>query len=197
MISAIILAGGASERMGRPKALLQDRGKTFLRHISEAIRQAGIDDIVLVVGAHADEIRSAIPWFSGKAVVNEQWKEGQLASLHAGISTFDRSAFDGFLVWPVDHPLVSAKTVQALVRRADENPGNIIIPTYKDRRGHPAIFPSAMIDALLHAPTSIGAKAVLHGHAELILHVPVDDEGVVIDIDTPGDYAMWVGIQSR
>jgi molybdenum cofactor cytidylyltransferase len=171
--------------MGTPKALLPYREGTFLEHLIQVTRHPRIGVTRVVLGAGADGIRAAAKLDPSVVVLNPDWEQGQLSSICAGIRCLQGLATDGIVLCPVDHPLVSAALVSDLVARFYEDKKAIVLPTYKGRRGHPAIFSNAMYDDLLAAPTDKGARVVVWAHAADVLEVPTDEEGVVLNINDP------------
>jgi molybdenum cofactor cytidylyltransferase len=191
LVPAIILAAGASARMGSPKALLKIGGKTFLRHIVDVLRDSGISGIVIVLGSGADRIADSLAWFDGKVVVNQDWQRGQLTSLISGLDAIGGRHIQGVLVCPVDHPLATSRLIRSMCE-AVEASQNIIIPVFKGIRGHPVIFPSRFIDSLRSAPLEMGARQLLRDHPDDILEIETDDEGVIRNIDTPEEYESFI-----
>jgi molybdenum cofactor cytidylyltransferase len=191
MISAIVLAAGASVRMGSPKALLKISGKTFLQHIVDVLASAGVHDVVLVLGANADVIKRQLDWFRGTVVTNNDWNFGMLSSVIAGLGALGRPDIDGALFCPVDHPLITKEIVEGMVQAFSQSHKQIVIPTYQGRRGHPVLFHSSLFPELIAAPMAVGARAVVHNHEKDLAEMATEDEGVIINIDTPEDYAMY------
>lgn len=187
MIPAIVLAAGASARMGRAKALLLAGNRTFVRRILESLRDGGVIDAVVVVRpgdtAIADEIAAA---GFGRAVTNVRAEQGQLTSLLAGLEAVDGPAVSAVLVTLVDVPFVKAATVRALCVRAPGSPAQIVRAVHRGRHGHPVIFKRVLFEALRRADPGVGAKAVVR--AATIEDIEADDPGVVEDVDTPDDY---------
>jgi molybdenum cofactor cytidylyltransferase len=185
LLAAVILSAGASSRMGRPKALLPYREGTFLEHLIDVTRHPRIAVTRIVLGAGAEDIQSAAKLDRSLIVVNSDWEKGQLSSICAGIRSLEGISTDGMVLCPVDHPLVSARLVSDLVERFYAENKAIVVPTYDSRRGHPAIFSSALYAELLAAPLDKGARAVVWAHAADVLEVPTDEEGVVLNINDP------------
>ena len=185
MLAAMILSAGASSRMGRPKALLPYREGTFLEHLIEVTRHPRISVTRVVLGAGAEVIRAIAKLDASVVVLNPDWEQGQLSSICAGIRSLEGIETDGIVLCPVDHPLVSARLVSELIERFYEARKSIVVPTYKGRRGHPAIFSSEMFGELLAAPADKGARAVVWAHSADVLELPTDEEGVVLNINDP------------
>lgn len=171
--------------MGRPKALLPYREGTFLEHLIQVTRHPRIGATRIVLGAGAEVIRALAKLDSSAVVLNPEWEQGQLSSICAGLRSLDGIETDGIVLCPVDHPLVSARLISELVDRFYEEKKAIVIPTYKGRRGHPAIFSNSLYGELLAAPEDKGARAVVWAHAADVLEVPTDEEGVTLNLNDP------------
>ncbi len=199
MIPAVILAAGASTRMGRPKALLPlgPDADTFLARLLRTFSTAGVREFHVVVGADAQLIREAITsqQVSANIVENREPQRGQLSSLVAAIDALDRPGVAAMLVIPVDMPLVSADTVRAVVAAYHRDRHLIVRPAAGARHGHPVIFDRSLFDELRAADPTRGARAVVAAHPADVLDVPVQDEGAFVDIDTKEEYERWTGLQ--
>jgi molybdenum cofactor cytidylyltransferase len=191
MISALVLAAGESARMGTPKALLPLGRGTFLSVICGRLAAAGADELVVVLGAHAEAVRGAGAAPSARIVVNEAYLEGQLSSLQCGLRSLSPDA-GAALVTLVDHPLIDASTYRGLRDAGRKAPGCIVVAEYRGRGGHPVVFPRAVFDELLSAPRGEGARAVVRKDPSRVRRVPFDDPGIVADIDTPEEYERWI-----
>lgn len=190
MLSSIILAAGESSRLkGFPKALLDMDGRKFVEIIAGKARKAGITDIVVVVGAHADDIKKSADISGTKIVFNANWRDGQLSSLRAGIRALDDES-EGFLLAPCDSPEASEETYKTLVNAWKEDKNKIYIPvTRGGRGGHPAIFPRKFYRNLMEDNLQRGAKSVAEKYAADVVRLETPDEGILSDIDTAEDYA--------
>jgi molybdenum cofactor cytidylyltransferase len=171
--------------MGQPKALLPYHEGTFLEHLIQVTRHPRIGVTRVVLGAGADEIRSIAKLDPVVVVLNPNWEQGQLSSICEGIRSLEGIETDGIILCPVDHPLVSATLVRNLVEQFYSNRKSIVLPTYNGRRGHPAIFSSALYAELLSAPADKGARAVVWAHSADVFEVPTDEEGVVLNLNNP------------
>ena len=190
MLAAVILSGGASRRMGSPKALLPFQGRTFLEHLIEATVHPKIGARRVVLGPDAQAIRSTIPVNPEEIVVNEKWQEGQLSSIQVALRSLPAGT-DGMLLALIDHPLVSAALIAVLIERFYSETKSIVLPVYKSRRGHPVIFSSTLYPALLAAPLETGARAVVWAHAGDISEVLTSEEACVLNLNDPEAFAKW------
>lgn len=191
-LGAVVVAAGKSERMGRPKALLPFKGTTFLGAILSTLARSRVDVVRIVLGHHADEIRDAFVLPDEVWAINEDYESGMLSSVCCGVRALP-ATIHSFLIWPVDHPLVSPATIARLIEKRGKTGKGIAIPSFDGRRGHPALFTSRMRDAILAAPPTIGLRAVAADRPEDLVEVPVEDRGVIADIDTPEDLDRWLG----
>ena len=188
MLSGIILSAGESRRMGgRVKALLDLNGKTFVENIIENMSDISLGELILVLGAHSDEIRDRVKRYNIKIVINDNWKNGQIESLRAGIRNLS-SECEGAMFTLVDHPMVALSTYNKLVDIWSGDKSSIVLPSYNMRKGHPAIFPRFLFDAVLSREFPGGARDILKENREIIRFVTVDDPGIVKDVDTMEDY---------
>ena len=211
MIPAIVLAAGKSSRMGRLKANLpvsQARPEdpespgnpgsndTFLTLVVRTLLDAGIDDVVIVLGHEMDAVlrtfaESGLP---ARFVENADYASGQLSSLVAGLRVVDRPGVVAALVTLVDIPFVSAATVRAVIERYQRTRAPIVRPTRGGRHGHPMLVDRALFDELRHADQAAGAKAVVRAYTTADGDVEVDDEGAFADIDTPEEYTRALSV---
>ena len=169
--------------MGRPKALLDYKGKTFLEHILDIIAESPIEETVVVLGAHREAIqaRVAVPnW-----VYNPDFDRGMTTSLQAGIRAV-RGPITSAMLFLVDHPAISVETVRQLAARASSH--TIAVPVTGGRRGHPVLFGRQTLLEILELPGDCGANEVVRAHPERVTEVAVEDSGILMDVDTPDDF---------
>jgi len=184
MLAAVILSGGASSRMGSPKALLPYQGRPFLEHLLEITSRPEIGVRRVVLGAHAEPIAKAIDLKADEIVINHEWEKGQLTSIQAAIRSFPPGT-EGFLLCLIDHPLISAPLVEELIAHFYKSGKLIVLPKYQGRRGHPVIFSSKLYDELLRAPLTTGARAVVWAHSGELEEVSTTEEGCVLNLNDP------------
>ena len=187
-LEGIILAAGESRRMGYPKPLLEIGGRTFIEQIAETML-AVVPRLVIVIGAHRERVRAAIPDDKRIAIAeNPDYSRGQLSSLKVGLSAVQADSA-GALVHLGDHPMVRAETFRAIVDSYNRTGKPIVIARHDGRRGHPVIFDRAMFGELMSAPEEEGARYVVNADPSRVSYVDLDDPGINLDLDTPSDLA--------
>lgn len=182
MLAAAILAAGASTRMGAlgPKALLRTpEGDTFLERAVARCVHVGAAPILVVTGAHPLPVPSP-----ALEVPNPDWPLGQLTSLQAALRALPADV-DALFVVLVDHPHVKPETFARIAEALHAGAAPFVRPMHAGRRGHPIVIARALFAELAAAAPDAGARAVLQRHAGIDL--PVDDAGVLRDLDTPAD----------
>jgi molybdenum cofactor cytidylyltransferase len=185
MLAAAILAAGESRRMGFPKALMEVRGATFVENLLRATEHPRIELRRVVLGAGAAQIQAQLGLSDAQVVINPDWESGQLSSIQCAVRTFLPFDPEAIIICPVDHPLISARLVEQLIRASDSQRRAVTLPTYQGRRGHPVIFRRDLFDELLQASAGIGAREVVWAHPNDVAEVPVDEEGVVLNLNDP------------
>lgn len=185
----MILAGGASERMGTPKPLLEIEGETFLDRLIVSF-QPSCNPIIVVLGFHAEVIRAG----SRRAgevrfVLNPRPEHGQLSSLLCGIRDLHVDVA-GVIFTPVDYPLVRPGTVKRIADEftADGGEALVIVPTCEGRRGHPVCVSRDLFPEFLALPADAQAREVIHRHAGRTRYIEVGDPGILHDVDNPREY---------
>lgn len=196
MIAAVVLAAGLSTRMGgRPKALLPfDARDSFLTRIVRTFNEAGIDEVVVVVGHEGVEVAAALDasGLRARSIANPEYRQGQFTSVLAGLSAIDRPEVEGFLLALVDAPLFSASTVRQVVARFEKTHPPVVRAVRGAEHGHPVLIARALFGALRGADPASGAKPVVRGNVSAEGDVEVDDPGAFVDVDTPEDYEAHI-----
>jgi molybdenum cofactor cytidylyltransferase len=196
MLSAVILSGGASQRMGSPKALLPYQGRPFLEHLIAVTSHPKIGARRIVLGAHAELIADAVRLAADEVVINAEWEKGQLSSIQAGIRSLPAGT-DGMILCLIDHPLISATLVDELIERFYSGPTipPIALPVYQGKRGHPVIFSSGVYEELMTAPLEQGARSVVWAHAGEVAEVVTSEQGCVLNLNDPVTMQRVLGLQ--
>lgn len=177
-IAGVVLAAGASRRLGSPKQLQMLHGKPLLYRAVRVAAEAGCSPVVVVLGAEAEKIRAACPLDDVVVVINGGWEEGMASSLRLGVETcrlIARQA-EGLIVMTCDQPAMTADHLRELMQRKSATASR-----YGGRNGVPAFFPASDFDALLKLRGDTGARDLI-ANAEAI-----DLEGGEVDIDTVED----------
>lgn len=200
-MTAAVLAAGLSTRMGgRPKALLRlDARDVFVTRIVRTFNEAGISDVVVVIGHEAAAVQRAVESsdLSARCVLNPDYERGQLSSMLTAINAVDREGVDALLLSLVDAPIFAATTVRALVDRFVATRAPIVRAIRGNEHGHPVLIGRALFDAIRHADPTVGAKPIVRAHASTMGDVDVIDPGAFVDIDTPEDYAQLPELMRR
>jgi CTP:molybdopterin cytidylyltransferase MocA len=179
--------------MGEPKALLRVEGTTFLERAVRVLADGGCDPVVAVVppGETGERLVSLAKRAGARAIPNEDPEAEQIDSLRHGLHALGRGV-RGAAVLPVDHPRVQSATISALLEAFRETGAPIVRPIHGGRPGHPVLFGRAVWGELDAPDLESGARDVVHRHHAEIHEVPVDDPGIVIDVNTPEEYGREV-----
>lgn len=188
MLAAVILSGGASSRMGSPKALLPYQGRAFLEHLLEITHHPRIGVRRVVLGAHAEPIAKVIDLSADEIVINADWEKGQLSSIHAAMHSLPAGT-DGMLLCLIDHPLISAELVNDLIACFYSSKAPIVLPVFDGKRGHPVIFSASLYEELQHASLDLGARSVVWAHRADICEHQTIEEGCVLNLNDPEAFA--------
>ena len=189
--AGVILAAGASSRMGKDKALLEYAGHTFLAGAIQLLQDV-CDFVVVVTGNNTEFLRPIVYENSGYLVHNSEPELGQFSSLRIGLQAVLERGRDVACVTLVDRPPALSSTLEELKDRfLRTSPEAIwtVVPQFNGRHGHPLIFGREMIEAFLRADPSSNARDIEHQHQRRIEYVDVDDPRVVININTPEEYS--------
>ena len=187
VIAAIVLAAGASSRMGRQKLTLSmPDGRALIRVAVEQILAAGLDDTVVVLGRDAEAVASALAGLPVRTVVNPRYAEGQSTSLRAGLDAL-RPGTAAAVVALGDQPLPGPQVIRRLVEAFRTSGRPIAVPVYRDGRGNPVLFAASLFDELRSVEGDRGGREVIARDPQRVAEVPVDAD-MPADIDTPEDY---------
>lgn len=187
LVSAILLAAGASRRFGSPKMLATIDGDPLVRRSARTFTAAGLHETIVVLGAYAEEIRSAVSGLPVKIVMNESWLDGMLSSLRVGLAALDSRATH-VAVSPADLPGLTPDVVRKLVevaRVADAK--TIVVPGANGRRGHPMIFDAELRERIASWPRDARLSDLLRQPDLRTRVVDGFDASILRDIDWPAD----------
>ncbi|MDQ0584272.1 nucleotidyltransferase family protein [Streptomyces rishiriensis] len=189
-VAGLLLAAGGGRRLGgRPKALLEHRGRPLVEHAVEALRTAGCARVHVVLGAAAGTVRERARLEGCVLVTNPEWEQGMGTSLRAGLGSFAGTGARAALVLLVDQPGIGAQAV-ARVLAAHEDESSLVCAAYDGVRGHPVLFGAAHWAGIAATATGDrGARAYLKEHEKAITLVECADVARPFDIDTPEDLA--------
>ena len=189
--AGVVLAAGASTRMGEDKAMLQFAGRTFLAGAIQLL-QSACDFVVVVTGNNTDLLRPVIYQNSAYVVHNWNPERGQFSSLREGLQAVLDRGRDAACVTLVDRPPARPDTLAFLKTQFLSTVPErtwAIVPEFQGKHGHPVIFAREMMEIFLRADPARSAREIEHEHQSRIQYVPVDDSRVVLNINTPEDYS--------
>ncbi len=190
-IAGLILAGGASRRMGSPKALLRFQDETFLDRMIRVFACV-CNPVVVVLGHNSERIRAGLERPSQAVfAVNTDPERGMLSSLQCGLASVPASV-DAVLFAPVDHPHLQLSTLEALAARFQIARAPVTVPVCSGEHGHPVCISRTLVDELLALPVEAMASDVIHRYVSQTCYFEVDDPAVVTDIDDPAAYAELI-----
>src|SRR5215831_6474662 len=164
-VAAVVLAGGMSRRMGAPKQLLRLGGKSLLESTLANVRGSGVDEIVLVLGAAADEVRRQLPTEGMRVVVNPDFQQGMGTSLRAGLGAVSAS-MQAALIVLADQPFVLSSTLDQMIAYRQQYAPHILIPLYRGFRGNPVLLDRAVFPELMRLTGDVGCRAIFGSHTE-------------------------------
>ena len=193
--AAIILAAGASSRMGRDKALLPWNGTTFLGATVDRLITFA-HSVIVVAGANEVALRAELVSSAGAGVnlrVNSRPEEGQFSSLRIGLQEALNRGCNAALVALVDRPPAMASTIQQLIQAFRPGAGAklshwAVVPEFHGKHGHPIVVGAEMIDCFLKAGSAATAREVEHANQDRIRYLAVDDANVVANVNTPEEF---------
>ncbi|MEP6802154.1 MAG: nucleotidyltransferase family protein [Acidobacteriota bacterium] len=184
-LAAIIPAAGRSRRMGREKVLLPFQSSTSLETILQTLERAGIREISVVLRADLGEAAERAREAKARVLINLDPDGDMAESIRIGLAGLSPSTTAVF-IWPADHPAVHPPTIAALSAVADS--ASVWIPTWKGRRGHPALLGRSLVADVFALAPGEGLRELWRKRAGAVRELAVPDSGVVANIDTPAQY---------
>ncbi len=190
-VGAVILAAGASVRMGRPKQLLQVRGEPLVRRIAKAALRSKVDSVVVVLGARAGDIAPVLEDLPVLLAFNDAWAQGLASSIQTGLASLPAGT-EAALLLTCDQPALDARVLNRLLKAADGDPLVRVACAYGDTVGIPALFGRGWFPRFRQLTGDRGAKTLLQGEGV----IEVAWEAGAHDLDTPEDVKRW-GLGAR
>jgi molybdenum cofactor cytidylyltransferase len=186
-IAVIILAAGASTRLGQPKQLLPYSGKTLIRHAAETALKTRYEPVIVVTGALHEQLLVELKEGSIEVIHNPNWQQGMSASIRTGVEAAEKQEPDAVLIMLCDQPLITSEHLKALgTTFSSLEDGSIVATGYEHIAGVPALFPKKLFNSLKALQGEQGARELLKVHQNSL--VTVSFAGAAVDIDTPEDY---------
>lgn len=187
-ISAIVIAGGLSTRMGAFKQLLPYGQHTVIEQIVSILLQCPLNEVVVVTGHERQAIEAKLAAWSVRPVYNSDYQAGEmLSSIQCGLAALDSKCHAAMLVL-VDQPQLEAFVVRQLVEAYQTGSAGLVIPSYQMRRGHPIIIDQAYWPEILALTSDQSLRDVITRHVDEIHYIVVETDSVLRDIDTPEEY---------
>jgi len=190
MVSAIVLAAGESSRFGQCKQLMLLGEKTILEHVLDALAQSAVDNVIVVLGAHANDIKKRVQFVREQIVVNPNYAQGMSSSIRSGVRALDARCEAALMVLG-DQPFVTPQTLDRIIDEYRRTKAPIVIPTYRGARGNPVIVDHSVFPRMMELSGDVGFRSLFK---ELpVVKFPVEDVGIVTDIDTQDDFDEVTG----
>lgn len=191
MITALILAAGSARRMGRQKLLLPYRGATLIEHIVCEVMGSGVGECLVVTGCDHERVEPLVAAKGARPAHNpHHLTGGMLSSVRQGLMEAS-DATTAFMVFLGDQPGVSARFIRIFMDHIESHSPNICVPVFNGKRGHPLYFKSYYKTDVMQRYDDIGLKGLLREHKQDVKEWSCDDPNILVDLDTPEDYAKW------
>lgn len=164
----------------------------MIERVVKSVASSKADEVIVVLGHEAQRIREALRNFECKFVFNEDFKKGQSSSVEAGVKSV-MSYADAVMVLPGDVALITSKAINAIIEEYERSKSPIVVASHQGRSGHPILFDRSLFDELMKInEETMGLKAVVNRHRDLIKKVETGSDGVLIDIDTREDFKRHI-----
>jgi molybdenum cofactor cytidylyltransferase len=194
MISGVILAAGFSRRMGRPKLLVPLGGRPILSLVVDAFEKSRLDELLVVTNNPRGEEWATVKRSRFRLLVNLDSREGMSTSLKLALGAVEGQAA---VIGMGDQPLLLPSTIDKVIAEYQSTGGRIVVPVYRGQRGNPVLFDRSIFPQIMDISGDVGAKSVVLKNLDLVHEVNVNDEGILLDIDTPSDLAAAERILAR
>jgi molybdenum cofactor cytidylyltransferase len=190
MLTALVPAAGMSTRLGRNKLLLAFNGKSLIAHAVDTLLACAVDEIIVILGHQADQVRAAIGERRVRFVENPDYADGLSGSVRAGFAAVSPRT-SAIMIYLADQPLLGPADVNLLIRafaEASANNKSIVVPFFRGQRGNPVIVAASYQTALLAIAGDTGCRRVIRQHPDQVHTVEMETDHVVRDIDTMEEY---------
>lgn len=192
-VAGIVLAAGESTRYGQPKQMLDWKGEPFVRAVAKTALQSGLSPVLVITGAHAERVESAVNDLDVLCIRNEHWKTGQASSIRAAIESLAQPSSPktgGAIFLLADQPQLTSSVIRALLEKHASRLYPIVAPMVIDRRANPVLFDRVTFPDLLTLEGDVGGRAVFHKHR--LEYLPWHDDRLLLDVDTPEMYQRLI-----
>lgn len=190
-IWAVILAAGESKRMGLPKMLLTFSGRTMIEKVITNVSESKIDKIIVVLGAYREALVELISKLPVKYCYNDNYKKGMLSSVQCGFRNLS-SVCRAVLVFQGDQPLITSNAINEVIEAYLSSGKGIVIPVYKNRRGHPLLIDIKYRDEIEKLNPDKGLRSLAYRFSDDVIEVNTNESGVLTDIDTYEQYKKGI-----
>lgn len=195
----IILAGGSSSRLGKPKQLVKFQGESLIKQAVKTALQTACNPIIVVTGFLHEELLDEVENLPVQISHNPDWKEGMGSSIRAGITALkqleNQNSVDAVLFLLCDQPLIPSEHLNVLITQFYQHKRSIVATGYADTQGVPAIFDKSFFSVLENLPGNRGAQSLFKQYQDQLIVVPF--EGAAIDVDTEEDYAKLIKLSQK
>ena len=190
-VAGLMIVAGQSLRMGAFKPLLPINGKPMIAHTADVFLRAGITDLFVVVGKHADSVISALSGRNARFVLNNAYRETEMFdSIQLGLGEIRRDGrYDGAFLLPGDMPAVPPGVLLSLMEALESGGWDAVFPSTGTRRLHPPLVRASCFDSLIAYAGGDGLRGAFRGMEGRIGYVITSEAGCGMDVDTPEDYA--------
>ena len=192
-VAGIVLAAGGSNRLGRPKQLLEWHSEAMVRKVALTALDAGLSPVIVVIGAYREEVQAVLANLPVDLIYNPDWMSGQSTSLAAGLRGLPNDAGAAIFLL-ADQPQAPATLARSLVERHTETLAPIIVPLVDGQRGNPVLFDRQTFPDLLGLQGDTGGRALFSRYP--VAWLPWHDARLLLDIDTPEDYQSLLESES-
>jgi molybdenum cofactor cytidylyltransferase len=189
-VSAVVLAAGSSTRMGSVKPLVRVGGQAMLQRVLTTLGASRVDETIVVLGYAAQLIRDTIRFDDASIAINDSYRQGMASSIQIGLASVRADAKAALIVL-ADQPFLKAATIDLLIAEYHSKKPEIIVPLYKGFRGNPVLLDRSVFSELAALRGDIGCRAIFGNHTRGILKVPVEDAGILVDLDTVADVEQF------